>query len=443
MKNINLTKGSVYRGLIRFCLPLFFANILTLLYNLADTIIVGRLLGNEALAGVGSTGTIMFIMNGLAIGFTTGSSVVTSRFFGGNDKEGVRRSAATSVVLALSVSVLLTVILVPTMPLILKLVNTDKAFYDEAYNYITVIAAGFIVMNAYKLAESLLRAIGIARMSLIFAIISFLSNILLDIVFIVVFRMGTEGAALATILSFAVCAALCIIYIVKKAPVLHFKKEHFKLRRDIVVSQLRMALPMSLQHSIKGIGSTLVQSAYNTLGTIPVAAYAVAGKIEHITTDAYSALGSGMATFTGQNSGAGEKARIKKGMRAALVIGFVYTALSGALLLLFGKSLTPLFVKDDVSEVSRYVGTFLYCVAPFFALLCTLVTLRYSFQGLGYSAIALTAAICELLARSVMSFVGSANKSFVITTLSYPVSWGITAAFLIIIYFVKIRRKLK
>ena len=443
MKKVELTRGSIYKGLIRFCLPLFLSNLLTLCYNIVDTIIVGRLLGNEALAGVGSTGTLMFLINGVSIGFTTGSSIITSRYFGAKDEDGLKRSVASGIILAFSVGAVITAVVIPLMPNILNLMNTDEAFYDEAYRYIIVIMAGFLAMIAYKLSEALLRAVGVAHMSLIFAIISFLSNIVLDIVFIEVFEMGTEGASLATVLSFLLCAVLCIGYIIKKVPELHTKKEHFAFDKEMYISQLKMALPMSLQSSIKGFGSTLVQSSYNTLGTVAVAAYAVSGKIEHITTDAYSAIGSAMSTFCGQNAGAKKNERIKKGIKAALIIGAVYTLVSGVLLIIFAKHLTPVFVKEDITKVAKYVGTFMYCVAPFFILLGTLVTLRYSIQGLGFSGFALGAGVIELVMRAVMSYVGKNADSFVLTSLSFPVSWGVTAVYLVIIYFAFVRRKLQ
>lgn len=441
-KNIDLTTGSVYRGMLRFALPLFLSNLLTLMYNLADTVIVGRFLGNAALAGVGSTGTLMFLMNGLMIGFTTGTSVITSRAFGRRDDEGVRRSAAMSLILAVLMALTVTLILLFAMPAILRLMNTDREFYDEAYEYIMVISAGLILMTLYKLFESMLRAIGISKMSLIFAAVAFAANIALDLLFIAVFKMGTSGAALATILSFGLCAALCLWYIVKKAPALHLKREHFKLSGELIKSQLKMALPMSLQHSAKGVGFAIVQSSYNLLGTVPVAAYAVAGKLEHITTDAYTALGSTVATHCGTNAGAGKTARIKKGFKAALVIGIVYTVISGGLLLLFAKHLTPLFISQNVNEAKGYVATFMYCVAPFFALLCTLVILRYGIQGLGHSALAISAALIELACRTVMAFIGGRAKSFVITSLAFPVSWFATAAFVACVYLFYVRKKL-
>ena len=381
-------------------------------------------------------------MNGLMIGFTTGTSIVTSRFFGAKEEKGVKRSVFCSFLLAVSMSVIITAVLVLSMPTILRLMNTDKEFYKEAYNYIIVISWGLILMTLYKLFESMLRAVGIAKMSLVFAIVSFFANVLLDILFIAAFGMGTEGAALATILSFAICAALCLLYIIKKAPALHIKRSDMRVSWEIIRSQLKMALPMSLQQSVKALGSTLVQSSYNLLGTVPVAAYSVAGKLEHITTDAYTALGSTVSTFCGTNAGAKKSDRIKAGIKATLIIGVIYTLASGVLLLIFGKMLTPLFISENVAESKRYVATFLYCVVPFFVFLCTLVVVRYAVQGLGFSGIALTAGFIELILRVVMSYFGGNARSFVITSLSYPVSWFGAACFLVIIYFVRVRKKI-
>ncbi len=433
-KNVDLTSGNIYGGLIKFCTPLFLSNLLTLMYNLVDTLIVGRFLGNKALAGVGSTGTLMFLMNGLMIGFTTGTSVITSRFFGAKDKESVKKSVATSVVLALTMAAVITVILFFTMPWILKLMNTKREFYDEAFEYITVISYGLVVMTVYKLLESMLRAIGISKMTLVFALVAFVSNILLDLLFIAVFKMGTGGAALATILSFGICAVLCFVYILKKAPILHIRLRHFKLQKDILKNQLKTALPMSAQHSLKGVGTAIVQSSYNLLGTSAVAAVAVATKLEHITTDAYTALGATIATFCSQNIGANKIKRINKGFKSALIIGLVYTVLSGGLLLVFSKNLVHLFVSKNTDEISQYVKTFMYLVAPFFSFLCVLVTLRYGILGLGFSNLALLTGAIELLARVIVSVIGGKTQSFVTITLSYPISWFVSAVAIVLIY---------
>lgn len=442
MKNIDLTKGNIYKQMIRFAVPVFLSSILTLLYNIVDTMIVGKCLGTSALAGVGATGTLMFLMTGLMNGFTIGSSIVTARFFGAKDEKGVKRSSFCSLVLALAMSVIMTAVLVLSMHGILKLMNTDADFYKEAYDYIIVIAWGLVFMTLYRLFEAMLRSVGISKMSLVFACVSFVTNIALDFWFILGLGMGTDGAALATIISFALCALLCFLYILKKVPVLHVKKADMCLSKQLVAEQLKMAIPMSLQHSIKAFGSTLVQSAYNVLGTVPVAAVAVAGKLEHIATDAYSALGSTMSTYCGTNLGAKKNDRIKKGFKAALVIGAIYTAVSGLLLLLFAKYATPLFVSENVAEVKQYVALFMYCVVPFFMLLCILVTFRNGIQGLGFSGFALFAGISELVCRFAMSYFGKINESFVITTLSYPVSWGITSALLLVLYFKIVRKKL-
>ena len=442
MKQIDLTSGNIYKQMVRFAVPVFLSNLLTLLYNIIDTMIVGKCIGNSALAGVGSTGTLMFLMTGLMNGFAMGGSVITARFFGAKDKDGVRRSAFCTLVLSLIMAVVMTLVLVLSMHGILRLMNTDSEFYKEAYDYIIVISGGLVLMTLYRAFEAMLRSVGISKISLVFAAVSFVTNIVLDFLFIVGFGMGTDGAALATIISFALCAALSVIYIIKKVPALHIKKEDMRLSKRLVAEQLKMAIPMSLQHSIKGFGSTLVQSAYNSLGTIPVAAIAVAGKLEHIATDAYSALGSTMSTYCGTNWGAKKTDRIKKGFKAALVIGAVYTAVSGLLLLLFAKHATPLFVSENVSEVKQYVALFMYCVVPFFMLLCTLVTFRNGIQGLGFSGFALFAGISELVCRFAMSYIGKINESFVITTFSYPVSWGVTSVFLLIIYFAIVRKKL-
>ncbi|MBR5267114.1 MAG: MATE family efflux transporter, partial [Lachnospiraceae bacterium] len=308
---LDMTKGKPLPVLLRFTLPLLLGNVFQQFYNMADTVIVGRFVGAGALAAVGSTGTIMFLINGFAQGITSGFSILTSQRFGAGDAQGVRRSVANGVILAVLSTLILTLTCVGVMRPLLGMMNTPEDIFTDAYTYIMIISGGIVATVFYNLFSAYLRAVGNSQAPLFFLVFSSCLNIVLDLVFIVWFHMGVAGAALATIVSQAVSAVLCGGYIFMKVKALTPERNQWKLNSHDSRHQLSMGLPMAFQFAITASGGMVMQSAINLYGSNAVAAYTAAGKLEALVEQGMVAMGQAVATYGGQNYGKGDIDRIK------------------------------------------------------------------------------------------------------------------------------------
>ena len=397
----DMTKGSPTRIILGFTLPLFLGNVFQQFYNMADTIIVGQFVGTGALAAVGSTGTIMFLITGFATGLGTGFTILTAQRFGAGDMKGMRRSVFTAAVLTVIVSVLVTAVSVIFMHPLLGLMQTPADIYDDAYAYIIVIMWGLAAQMLYNLLSALLRAIGNSRMPPLLPDPSGGVNVVLDLVFIINFKMGTAGAAYATVISQGVSGLLCLLYIVKAVPIFRLSRRDMVMDGRMMAEQLKVGLPMALQFSITAIGSIMVQTSLNMLGSTLVAAYTAAGKIEQILTQAYVALGTAMANYSAQNVGAGDIPRIRQGFRAATIWGSVYSVAAGVLIMTVGKYLTYLFVSEDAAMLFDSVDLYLKCIGFFFIPLNIVNAYRNGLQGLGYGLLPMTAGVAELAGRGL------------------------------------------
>ena len=295
----DMTKGSPFRVLIMFTLPLAIGNIFQQLYNMADTIIVGRYVGADALAAVGSTGTVMFLLNGFAQGITAGFAVLTSQRYGAKKMDGVRQSVSNGILLSLIGAIGFTAASLLFMRPLLHLMNTPENIFAQAYEYISLISLGMVANVFYNLFSSYLRAVGNSRMPLVFLVLSACLNVVLDLILIINFKMGVAGAAWATNLS----AVLCAVYIYKKVPALVPEKRHWRFHKGDTRYQLATGIPMALQFAITSSGTMVMQSAINLFGSEAVAAYTAAGKIHGLLTQGMVAMGQTMAVYSGQNYG--------------------------------------------------------------------------------------------------------------------------------------------
>ena len=307
----DMTTGKPGKMILNFTLPIFLGNIFQQFYNMVDTVIVGRFVGANALAAVGSTGTITFLIIGFILGMTAGFTVLTAQKFGAGDMKAMRQTVGGAAVLSISVSIVLTVVSMLFMKPLLRFMQTPSDIFADAYSYIMIICAGIFAQMLYNLLASILRALGNSKIPLYFLILSALLNIVLDLLFIIVFHLGTAGAAYATVIAQGVSGLLCLVYIVKKVPVLHLKREDWKPKGHLLKNQLGVGFPMALQYSITAIGTMMVQTSLNLLGSMAVAAFTAASKIEMLTTQLFTAMGTTMATYCAQNIGAGKVKRIR------------------------------------------------------------------------------------------------------------------------------------
>ena len=445
---LDMTKGKPLPVILQFTIPLVIGNIFQQLYNMADTIIVGRFVGADALAAVGSTGTIMFLLNGFAQGITAGFSVLTAQRFGAGKKEGVKESVTNGVLLSSIGAILFTVLSCGIMNPLLHLMNTPDDIFDKAYTYIILISLGMIANVFYNLLSSYLRAVGNSKAPLFFLVFSACLNVGLDLFFIVVLKTGVAGAAWATNLSQGVSAVLCAGYIFLKVPALVPEKKHWRLTRRDTRYQLQMGIPMALQFAITSSGTMIMQSAINLFGSVAVAAYTAAAKLQSLVIQGMIAMGQTMATYGGQNYGCGDVKRIKAGVKAALLAEFVYSVAVALLMCALLRPCLGLFFTGDVdiSAMMPWAETYCYMTAMFFLPLCTIFIFRNIMQGCGYGFLPMMGGVSELIARLIVSMAAMKLLSYPLACFADPAAWIAAAVFTGVSYlFVikKIGRELK
>ena len=439
----DMTSGSPMKMILSFTYPIFIGNVFQQFYNMADAVIVGKFVGTKALAAVGSTGTIMFLIYGFVVGMTAGFTVLTAQKFGAGDMKAMRQTVAGASILSLIVGLILTAAFMILMKPWLMTMNTPADIFADAYAYIMIVSAGILAQMLYNLLASVLRALGNSKVPLYFLILSALLNIVLDLVLIIVFHMGAAGAAVATVVSQGVSGLLCLVYIVKCVPVLRMSRDDWRPSGHLLKTQMRIGIPMALQYSITAIGTMMVQSSLNILGSTLVAAYTAAGKIEQVVSQAYVALGTTLATYSAQNIGAGDVPRIRRGFRATTWIGVIYSFAAAALVMTVGKYMTYLFVSEDVELIMDSVDLYLKCVGILFIPLAIVNIYRNGIQGLGYGLLPMMAGVAELVGRGVMSVIAAQQKSYLGVCLASPAAWVLAAALLIGMYFYVIRIDLK
>lgn len=431
----DMTVGNPMKIILGFTLPIFIGNVFQQFYNMADAVIVGKFVGNKALAAVGSTGTIMFLIYGFVVGMTAGFTVLTAQKFGAGDMKGMRKTVAGAGILSFVVGALLTILFMAFMKPLLIFMNTPSDIFADAYSYIMIVSGGILAQMLYNLLSSILRALGNSKLPLVFLIISALLNIVLDLAFIVGFGMGAKGAAVATVIAQGVSGILCLFYIIAKIPILHLKREDLYVGSTIYKNQLRIGVPMALQYSITAIGTMMVQSSLNILGSTLVAAYTAAGKIEQVVTQAYVAMGTTMATYAAQNMGAGSVKRIREGFKACTVIGVVYSFVAAGFIMTVGKYMTYLFVSEDVDIIMNSVDIYLKCIGIFFIPLAVVNIYRNGIQGLGYGLLPMMAGVAELIGRGVVAVIAGAKRSYPGVCLAGPAAWVLAGGLLIVMYY--------
>lgn len=431
----DMTSGKPMKIILNFAVPVFIGSIFQQFYNMMDAVLVGKFVGTKALAAVGATGTISFLILGFLMGVTTGFTVLTSQKYGAGKMDEVRQTVGNASILSLIVSILMTAISLLGMRWLLTFMNTPADIFEDSYSYIMICCGGILAQVLYNFLASVLRALGNSRTPLVFLIISAFLNIVLDLVFILVFHMGVAGAAWATVLSQGISGILCLLYIVKAVPELHMRKDDWKFRPETAKKQLGVGLPMGFQYSITAVGTMMVQSALNKLGSYAVAAFTAGSKVENIFAQVQVSLGTALATYNAQNIGAGRLDRIRKGFKDANVLGIIYSFAAGAVLFFGGKYFCYLFVSDSIESVFPMVDIYLKCVAIFLIPLYLIFALRSGIQGMGYGILPMMAGVTELLARAVVAVFASVKESYLGVCLASPVAWVAAALLLVFMYF--------
>lgn len=440
-----MTAGKPYRLILSFAVPMIIGNIFQQLYNMVDTVIVGKYVGVNALAGVGSTGAINFLVIGFALGVCSGFSIMIAQRFGAGDYSEMRKYISHSIYLCIAVAVLLTTgTMLLTKP-ILTLMNTPQEIYDYAYRYIIIIFAGISATMFYNILSSILRALGDSRTPLIFLGVSSVLNVALDLLCIIAFDMGVAGAGVATVVSQGVSAVLCLIYMRKNYDILRFEKGELKFELQKAVRLISVGIPMALQFSITAIGSIILQSAVNSLGTSAVASVTAASKIQTVAVGPMESLGITMATYCGQNRGAGKYTRIRVGIRQSLIMSMIYCVTAAVVLSFLGGAITTLFVSseqtspEELKEIISLSVKYLRLNAVFYPVLGVLFILRNALQGMGYSVLPMMAGVSELAARTLVVFGFVSSYGYMAACLASPVAWIFADVLLVSVYFLKMR----
>ena len=436
----DMTQGSPMKLIISFFLPLMLGMLFQQFYSMMDTIIVGKFLGVNALAAVGSTGSVNFMVIGFCMGVCSGFAIPVAQRFGAKDYHYLRKFVANSVWLSALCAAVMTVVVCALCRNILQWMRTPSDIIQGAYDYIFVIFLGIPVIYLYNLLSGILRSLGDSKSPLMFLILSSLLNIGLDLAFILVFDMGVAGAAWATVISQGISGVLCLFYIKKKYDVLKLSKEEWRMDKSCMAKLCNMGIPMGLQYSITAIGSVILQTSVNTLGSTAVASMTAAGKVGMFFCCPFDAMGSTMSTYAGQNLGAGELKRITKGLLSCCMIGLVYSVLAFVTLFFFSPKIALLFLDAKEMAILDNVRLMLLITSAFYMTLALVNILRFTIQGLGYSRLAVLAGVCEMAARALVGAFLVPVAGYTGVCFASPVAWIFADLFLIPAYVCIMKR---
>ena len=431
----DMTNGSPMKLILGFSIPLLFGYLFQQFYNLVDTLIVGRFLGVDALAAVGSTGSLNFLIIGFCMGVCNGFAIPLAHKFGAGDYRGLRAFMVNAIYLSAIFAVVMTAVTVVFCRPILELMRTPDNIIDGAYLYIVIIFAGIPATYLYNLISAIIRSMGDSKTPVVFLVISSVMNIALDLVFIINIHLGVAGASLATVISQAVSGIGCLIYSWKKFEILHMHHEETRISGRHIYILCKMGVPMGLQYSITAIGSVVIQTAINSLGSIAVASVTAGQKIGMFFCCPFDALGGTMATYAGQNAGAGKVDRIRQGVRSATLIGGIYSIAACIVLTVFGGVIPLLFVDASETVVIHQAHQFLTFNSLFYIPLTIVNVWRFTIQGMGYSLLAILAGVCEMIARAMVGFLLVPIFGYIIICFASPLAWLLADAFLIPAFF--------
>ncbi|MCI8282908.1 MAG: MATE family efflux transporter [Lachnospiraceae bacterium] len=395
----DMTSGNPLKLIFLFSIPVLLGNLFQQFYNMVDAIIVGRFLGEDALAAVGSTGSIVFLVLGFAMGIAQGFGVMISHAFGAKDEKRLKHYVAVSLILGLIISVVITAITLSCSRMLLLFMKTPENILSMANSYIVIIYSGLLATMFFNISSSILRGVGDSKTPLYFLIVSSVLNVALDLFFIVSLHMGPAGAALATVIAQTVAAALCFLYMFKKFDILKIQKEDFYLDLKSCRELLSIGVPMAVNYSVTAVGVMILQSAVNVFGSSVVAAYTAASKVEQLSSQPMITLGTTIATYCGQNLGAGKYRRIFDGMRKGAMIA-LGTALFAALVsVLLGDFIVRWFLSAPTDAVMAYTRQYLTTISCFYVPLVMVYFYRNALQGLDLGFMPMISGLFEMVCR--------------------------------------------
>lgn len=440
-----MTSGRALPLIFSFAMPVLLANLLQQTYSLIDAAIVGKFLGIGAFSAVGASTSVIFLIIGFCNGCCAGFGIPVAQKFGARDYSTMRRYVAISLQLAAVMSVVIAVVTSIYCKDILRIMQTPEDIYTDAYLYLLVTFIGVPCTFFYNLLSSIIRALGDSKTPFWFLFLSTVLNIILDLVCILVFKWGVAGAAIATLLSQGISAVLCFIYMYRRFEILQSTRDERKFNSRLAGNLLWIGVPMGLQFSITAIGSIMLQSANNALGAASVAAFASAIRIKSFFMCPFESLGIAMATYTGQNYGAGKPKRIWQGIKASGLMMIIYAAFAFGVLMLASEQLTLMFVDPSETEVISKAVLYMHVSCSFFPILGILCILRYTIQGAGFTNLAMLSGVSEMIARTLVSIYAVPAYGFTAVSFGDATAWVAADLFLIpaFIYVYKKIQKIK
>lgn len=435
-KSLSLTEGNPFRLILLFSLPILFGNVFQQLYNIADTAVIGNVLGDDFLAAMGAASPIYGLIIGFANGVTNGFSIVIAKFFGAENMEMVKKSAAMTAALTLIMSALLVAAGLLGLTPLLEFLKTPKDIMPQTKAYLTIILAFGLITMLYNMFAGMLRAIGNSKAPLLFLIVSAVLNIVLDLLFVAVFGWGIEGAAIATVIAQFVSVILCFIYIIRDCPVFSLSRSDFKPDKRLISELLSTGISMGLMLAVVSVGSVALQGAVNSLGSEIIAAHTAARKIDEILTLPLGTFAMAGSTFTSQNYGALKLTRVKQGIKSALLMSFIWSGISTLAVFIFGEMSVGALTGTSDPVVIENAANYIRFDIPFFFVLSVLLVLRSSLQGLGRKTVPLFASIIELLSKFAAVAIVEAYPDYRAIIVLEPIIWVLSAIVVAVDYFV-------
>lgn len=437
-----MTAGPALPLIFNFTMPLLLGNLLQQTYSLVDAAIVGKFLGINALASVGASSSVIFLILGFCNGCSCGFGIPVAQKFGARDYSMMRRYVAVSIQISLVMSFAIALVMSLCCSGVLRIMQTPENIFDGAYAYLLVTFLGVPCTFLYNLLSSVIRALGDSKTPFWFLLFSTVLNVLLDLFCILLLDWGVAGAAIATFISQGGAAVLCYVYMYRHFQILKGPSEERYFQAKLAGTLMYTGIPMGLQFSITAIGSIMLQSANNALGTACVAAFTAAMRIKMLFICAFESLGIAMATYSGQNYGAGKPGRIWQGIKASVLMMMVYAFLTFIILILGSRTLALFFVDVSETEILWNTELFLHVSCFFFPVLGLLCILRYTIQGAGYTNLAMFSGVSEMIARIFVSILAVPAFGFLAVCYGDPTAW-IAADLFLIPAFIYVYRKLK
>ena len=403
MNKLNMTQGSPWKHILLFSLPVFIGSLLQQLYNTVDAMVVGKFAGESSLSAVGTTASFVFFFLAIATGFSAGNGVVVAQYYGAEQRDKVRESAATGIIFLMILGVVFTIFaIVTSRPVYIHFVNVPNDYIELTLVYFRVYALGLVFQFGYNIFSAILRAIGDSAATLYFLLISSVINVVLDILFVAYFHMGVYGAAVATVISQAASFVAAYFYMVKKYPIFRFKLSEYKLNKDIVNKTVQIGFPMSLQLIVVSLGLTLIQRVVNGFGQVMTASFTVGYRIEMYLHLPCNAFQTAMATFTGQNIGADKMYRVKKGALQAVLMSVLFTVAISIIILINSDFIITLFGLGEQATI--YCLSHIKAIAVVTIILSMYLPLFGVFQGANHSILPMFVAIFALGIRVVVTY---------------------------------------